>query len=131
MVEYKRCVRGENLALVQIDEIQYLRVGEKTQYGDLLRIPKLGHAGANGGAYGDLICRVSISEPKAREDEGVEMGESTEEKNLYLSLSEAVLGGRVDVETALGRKTLSIPPYTSSGKKLRMVSFFIRPWLPG
>jgi curved DNA-binding protein len=120
MLEYKRCVRGENLSLIQIDEIQYLRVGEKTQYGDILCIPKLGHAGANGGTYGDLNCRVSISKPKGREEEGVQLGEATENKNLYISLSEAVLGGRVEVDTALGKKTLSIPPRTSSGKKLRL-----------
>ena len=122
MLEYKRLVRGENLSLVQIDEIQYLRVGQNTQYGDVITIPKLGHAGANGGSYGDLHCRVSIAEPKAREevDENISAGVSTEEKPLLLSLSEAVLGGRVDVDTAIGRKTLSIPPRTSSGKKLRI-----------
>jgi len=123
MVEYKRLVRGENLSLVQIDEIQYLRVGQNTQYGDVITIPKLGHAGANGGSYGDLHCRVSIAEPQKREDEtadNVSSGFPTEEKPLYLSLSEAVLGGRVDVDTAIGRKTLSIPPRTSSGKKLRI-----------
>lgn len=124
MVEYKRRVRGENLSLVQIDEIQYLRVGEKTLYGDIITIPKLGHAGANGGSYGDLHCRVSIAEPQQREDgqkdDNRSQGMQKEEKNLYLSLSEAVLGGRVDVDTAIGRKTLSIPPRTSSGKKLRI-----------
>jgi curved DNA-binding protein len=116
MVEYKRNVRGENLSLVQIDEIQYLRVGENTQHGETLRIPKLGHAGANGGSYGDLVCTAILSEPALQEEEGMETGGAAEEKYLYLSLSEAVLGGRVDVDTALGRKTLSIPPKTSSGK---------------
>ena len=127
MVEYKRRVRGENLSLVQIDEIQYLRVDKNTQYGETITIPKLGHAGANGGSYGDLRCLVSISEPKSREEEeegtadsSFSSGTRTEEKNVYLSLSEAVLGGRVDVDTAIGRKTLSIPPRTSSGKKLRI-----------
>ena len=119
MVEYKRNVRGENLSLVQIDEIQYLRVGENTQHGETLRIPKLGHAGANGGSYGDLICKVILSEPGLREEE-VDTTSVSEERQLYLSLSEAVLGGRIDVDTALGRKTLSIPPKTSSGKKLRI-----------
>ena len=122
MVEYKRLIRGENLSLVQIDEIQYLRVGENTQYGDVITIPKLGHAGANGGSYGDLHCRVSTSEPQEREEtsDTLSSGVPTEEKPLYLSISEAVLGGRVDVDTAIGRKTLSIPPRTSSGKKLRI-----------
>ncbi|MAA78195.1 MAG: hypothetical protein CL916_02965 [Deltaproteobacteria bacterium] len=124
MVEYKRLVRGENLSLVQIDEIQYLRVGQNTQYGETITIPKLGHAGANGGSYGDLHCRVSISEPQKREEESTtdsfSSGIPTEEKPIYLSLSEAVLGGRVDVDTAIGKKTLSVPPRTSSGKKLRI-----------
>ena len=119
MVEYKRLIRGENLSLVQIDEIQYLRVGENTQYGDLLRIPKLGHAGANGGSYGDLICRIQIAGP-AHQNEASPSQHIVSERNILLSISEAVLGGRIEVATSMGRKTISIPPCTSSGKKLRI-----------
>lgn len=120
MVEYKRMVRGEGLSLIQIDEIQYLRVGENTQYGDLLRIPKLGHAGVNGGSYGDLICCVQISQPATGNTEEQKSASPVSERNILLSLAEAVLGGRVEVDTSMGRKTISIPPSTSSGKKLRI-----------
>ena len=41
-------------------------------------------------------------------------------KDLQLSLSEAVLGGRVTVDTPRGPVTITIPPMTSSGRKFRI-----------
>ena len=121
MVEYKRKIRGEKQALVAIDEIQYLRVSPNTQYGDKLVIPKLGHAGENGGVYGDLVCVVSIAAPKVREDSNkIQESRTAEERNLSISIVEAVLGGRVEIETAVGIKKISIPAGTSSGRKLRL-----------
>ncbi len=120
-IEYRRLVRGENLSLVQIDEIQQLRVAENTQYGDVLRIPKLGNAGPNGGVYGDLVCEVVIKEPALRpRTEPTGAAASSSESKLPISISEAILGGRVEVETPTGRCTVSIPPYSSSGQKLRL-----------
>ena len=122
-IEYKRLVRGEDLALVQIDEIQQLRVGENTQYGDTLRIPKLGNAGPNGGVYGDLICEVVLTGPQSRTDPKTSSSHSDSVENaadLPISISEAILGGRIEVDTPTGRCTISIPPYSSSGQKLRL-----------
>ena len=79
----------------------------------------MGHAGANGGSYGDLHCRVSIAEPQSQEESDTFLPVFQQKKDRYISLSEAVLGGRVDVDTAIGKKTLSIPPRTSSGKKVK------------
>ncbi|MEC7983809.1 MAG: DnaJ domain-containing protein [Myxococcota bacterium] len=117
-IEYKRLVRGEDLALVQIDEIQQLRVAENTQYGDTLRIPKLGNAGPNGGVYGDLVCEVIISGPQPRSH--TPTSQDPEVQSLPISISEAILGGRVEVETPAGKCTISIPPYSSSGQRLRL-----------
>ena len=118
LVEYKRKVRGESLSLIAIDEIQYLRIGPNTQNGEKLTIPKLGHAGENGGVYGDLICTVSITSPKAREES--ESQAMDQHQNINITIVEAILGGRVEVDTATGIKKISIPAGTSSGRKLRL-----------
>ena len=121
MVEYRRRVRGDHLELHPLDEIHMLRVPPGTQVGEELRVEKYGHAGGQGGPYGDLICSVlahesstpqSSSSTSARVNEGI--------ITLPISVPEALLGGRVTVHTPQGKVVVSIPPCSSSGKKFRL-----------
>jgi DnaJ-class molecular chaperone len=98
---------------VSIQDLADVRIIPGTQDGDVLRERGLGDAGVHGGAYGDLVVRVrvvSVTEAPA------EPGEVT----LDISVVEALLGGRMEIDTPRGRVRLTIAPGTSSGARLRL-----------
>lgn len=99
------------VGLVRIQDIADVRVVPGTETGDTIRERGLGDAGPHGGPYGDLVMRVRVLQPRPRED-----GEAVVE----VSVVEALLGGRVGLQTPQGPVRLTIPPGTSSGTRLRL-----------
>jgi len=84
--------------------------------GGKLRVAKQGGpAHDNRMAPGDLYLEIAV-EPHPF----LKRNESDVELDLPLNLAEAVLGAKVEVPTLDGPVWLSIPPGTSSGKKLRL-----------
>lgn len=83
--------------------------------GKKLRLTGQGEPSPYGGPAGDLMLTVCVQPHPYFTREG---------KNLFVrlpvTLPEAVGGAKVDVPTPRGTVTLSIPPNTSSGKKLRI-----------
>jgi len=83
--------------------------------GTRLRLRGRGEPGEEGSAPGDLTITVNVDPHPLFTRQG---------RDLYLDLpltvSEAVLGAKVDVPTLGGLKTLPIPPGSSSGQKLRL-----------
>jgi len=71
--------------------------------------------GSGGGPPGDLIlqCKVAPHAYFRREGSDIYL-------DVPISLSEAALGAKVDVPTLDGTTTVTIPPGTSSGAKLRL-----------
>ena len=121
MVEYRRRIRGDHLELHPLDEIHMLRVPPGTQVGEQLRVEKYGHAGVQGGPYGDLMCLIVATEGKTQSSSSYHATKLSEGIiNLPISVSEALLGGRVTVQTPQGKVVVSIPPCSSSGKKFRL-----------
>lgn len=107
--------------LVRVQDIADVRVMPGTADGETLRERGLGNAGAHGGPYGDLLVTVRIvrqptAEPRAAGAETVAQGEGY----VDLTIVEAMLGGRVGLDTPQGRVRLTIPPGTSSGVRLRL-----------
>lgn len=83
--------------------------------GSKIRLREQGQPSPNGGPRGDLILLIKVSDhPNFRR-----IGRNLELK-LPVSLSEAALGAKIDVPTPAGTVTLTIPPATSSGKRLRL-----------
>jgi DnaJ-class molecular chaperone len=84
--------------------------------GGRLRVPGKGAAApSSGGVPGDLYLDLEVR-PDAhlrREGDDVEL-------ELPVTISEAVLGAKVEVPTLEGPVTLTIPPGTSSGARLRL-----------
>ena len=117
----RRSERGD--ALFRYNEIYDLRIPPQTCSGQTMRIPRMGSAGAAGGAYGDLICEITVlpeshsqqqrSAPEATATSGADL-------DVPISITEALLGGRVQVGTPGGRVWLSIPPCSSSGRRMRL-----------
>jgi curved DNA-binding protein len=83
--------------------------------GGRIRLRGKGGEGIGGGPPGDLVARIRVRPHPLFRREG---------RDLYLdlpvSVREAILGAKVEVPTLAGRVTLSIPPGTDGGSKLRL-----------
>ncbi|XZE43079.1 DnaJ C-terminal domain-containing protein [Pirellulaceae bacterium SH467] len=69
----------------------------------------------HGGKPGDLLLTVH-----AETNPHYKLSGRNLELRLPISLAEAIQGGRIDVQTPSGTISLTIPPMSSSGKKLRL-----------
>jgi molecular chaperone DnaJ len=80
-----------------------------------LRVAGQGNAGMAGGPPGDLIVGVEVEPSDAFERQG---------QDLYgvldVSITQATLGGDIDIETVEGSERLRIDPGTESGTVLRL-----------
>lgn len=80
-----------------------------------LRVPGQGHAGTAGGPAGDLIVGVSVEPSPAFERRGQDL-----HGVLDVSITQASLGARIEVETLDGPERVTIEPGTESGTVLRL-----------
>jgi DnaJ-class molecular chaperone len=80
-----------------------------------LRIPGKGAAGVGGGPPGDLWVSLHVRPHRVFQRDGQNLT-----LELPVSIREATLGARIDVPTLDGRATLTIPPGTHSGTRLRL-----------
>jgi DnaJ-class molecular chaperone len=92
-----------------------VRIPPGVSDGGRIRLRGKGGEGLGSGEPGDLYARIRIRPHAFFRREG---------RNLYLdlpvSVREATLGAKVQVPTLDGRVTLTIPPGTDSGSKLRL-----------
>jgi DnaJ-class molecular chaperone len=83
--------------------------------GQSLRLKGQGDGGLNGGPAGDALIEITVeSHPLFRRD-----GDNIL-ITVPISLTEAALGGQIEVPTLHGKLKLTIPPGSSSGQKLRL-----------
>jgi len=90
--------------------------------GKKIRLREQGEESPDGGKPGDILITVRVAPHPCFERRG---------KNLYVkvpvTLAEAALGGKIDVPTPKGTISLTVPPGTSSGQKLRIAGHGIAP----
>lgn len=83
--------------------------------GAKLRLKGQGEPGPKGTPHGDLTITITVEPHPYFKREG---------RNLLvevpITLAEAVLGAKIDVPSLDGARSLSIPPGSSSGQKLRL-----------
>lgn len=92
-----------------------VRIPAGVAVGGRIRLAGKGGVGHGGAPAGDLFARIKVRpHPYFRR----------EKRNLLLELpvtfAEATLGAKVEVPTLDGRATLTIPPGTNSGARLRL-----------
>jgi molecular chaperone DnaJ len=80
-----------------------------------VRVPGKGHAGARGGAAGDLFITVHVAEHPTFRRDGDDI-----HVLLPVGIHEAALGADVDVPTPDGAARLRLPPGTQSGERFRI-----------
>lgn len=83
--------------------------------GGKIRLRGKGGEGIGGGPPGDLIATIHIRPHSHFKREGRDVL-----LEVPLSIAEATLGAKVEVPTLDGRVTVTIPPGTDSGAKLRL-----------
>lgn len=85
------------------------------QSGQTLRLKGLGYAGINGGAAGDALITVNVEEHPYFKNDGLNIL-----LDLPISVVEAIKGAKITVPTIRGKVAVTVPPYSSSGEKLRL-----------
>lgn len=130
-------LRGADLeASLELDFLEAVRGGEKrltlargggapdtitvrippgVDTGGRLRIPGKGAPGVGGGPPGDLQVMLRVRPHPVFRRDGRHL-----EFDLPVSVREAIAGAKVEVPTLDGRATLTVPPGTDSGTRLRL-----------
>lgn len=83
--------------------------------GKVLRLSGQGEAGQQGGAAGDLLIELQVTDDARYTREGVHI-----RSDVRVPVGVALVGGKVDVPTIHGVVTLTVPPGTSSDQTLRI-----------
>jgi DnaJ-class molecular chaperone len=85
------------------------------QDGQTLRLRGQGDAGWNGGPAGDALIEIGVTPHPFFRREGDDI-----HLDLPVTVAEAVLGAKVTVPTLAGSVTLTIPPHSEAGKRMRL-----------
>lgn len=105
----KRTVRTGSGGTVEVN------IPPGVENGGRLRLPGQGAPAPRGGAAGDLYLDIEV-----RPDPHLHRRGSDIELDLPVSFTEAALGAKIEVPTVEGRVTVTVPPGTSSGARLRL-----------
>lgn len=108
----------------RVEEVKTLsvKVPPGVDTGDRIRLAGEGEAGSDGGPAGDLYVQVAVKEHEIFTRDG---------RNLYceipISITDACLGGEIEVPTLDGRVKLKVPAETQTGKLFRLRSKGVAP----
>ena len=83
--------------------------------GEKLRIPGKGADSRGGGPAGDLYAKIRIRPHAVFRRDGRDVL-----LDLPVTVSEATLGARIDIPTLDGTATITVPPGSDSGRRLRL-----------
>lgn len=99
----------------EVTETLRARIPPGVDNGSKVRIQGKGHAGRQGGTYGDLYIITNVSPHQFFTREG---------DNIYctipITVTEAALGTKIEVPTLDGMASMKIPPGTQSGQRFRL-----------
>lgn len=115
-VDFLEAVRGARKRVtLPSGGVLDLNVPKGVAHGQVLRLKGKGQPGLGGGEPGDALVEIEVGDHPAFKRDGL-----TIRSTLPISLDEAVLGGKVPVETVNGTVQLTIPKGTSSGQTFRL-----------
>ena len=104
-------VRRQNGKVETID----VKIPPGIDSGKKIRLRGQGDPGPTGGQAGDILITVQVAPHPAYTRAGLDLV-----ARVPVTLNEALLGAKVDLPTPKGTITLTVPPGTSSGKRLRV-----------
>jgi DnaJ-class molecular chaperone len=92
-----------------------ITVPEGVADGQTLRLKGQGAAGPRGGEAGDALVEIKVRQHALFKRSGDDIV-----LELPITLDEAVLGAKIEVQTISGRVQLTVPKGTSSGRVFRL-----------
>ena len=92
-----------------------VKIPSGTQNGQTLRLKGLGDVGYNGGENGDVLITLNVAPHPYFTADGLNIL-----LELPITMKEAVLGAKITIPTISGKVAVTIPPYSTSGEKLRL-----------
>lgn len=101
--------------LIQVEEEVSIKIPPGAKEGVQFQIRGKGNDAPFGGIPGDLLVNIIEQEDPHLKREGDNL-----HYELYISLSEAILGAQKEIPTATGKALIRIEPGTQSGKILRL-----------
>lgn len=110
-----KCSRCRGKGVEQAVERLEIFIPKSINDGEILKMTGKGEASLHGGVPGDLFARVRVTPHKIFRRQGDDIV-----MQLSLRMSQAILGGNVDVEMLDGTITLKIPEGTQSGDILKV-----------
>lgn len=114
-IPLQTAVQGGKTEFYLNDEKISVNIPAGVETGSKIRLRDRGQPSPNGGANGDLILLIKVSDHPCFRRIGRNL-----ELNLPVSIGEAVLGAKIDIPTPSGTVALSIPANSSSGRRLRL-----------
>lgn len=117
---FEQAIRGTTLEL-QLDRARgrrqriSVRIPPGMRDGQRIRVRGKGKSAGRGRASGDLyvICSIGLHPYLERRGSDIYL-------DVPITIAEAALGAKVDLPTLDGIRTVTVPPGTSSGAKLRL-----------
>ncbi len=115
-VEFLEAIRGATRRVTLPDgKTMDVRVPPGVDEGQTLRLKGQGHPGRNGAPAGDALIELHINPHRFYRRDGRDI-----HVELPVSLSEAVLGAKVEVPTPTGAVAMTIPKRSDTGRVLRL-----------
>lgn len=114
-VDFIDAVKGAEKSIVMNNKQLNVKIPAGTTSGQVLRLKKQGYPGVNGGNNGDALITINVKKHKYFNLDGNNIL-----IDVPISIKEAVLGAKIVVPTINGKVNLTIPPYSTSGDKLRL-----------
>ncbi|MDR3182050.1 MAG: DnaJ domain-containing protein [Planctomycetaceae bacterium] len=97
------------------EETVSVKIPAGIESGKKIRLPGLGTNGQNGGKSGNLFLTIHVEDHPYYTRQGSRLY-----VKLPITLKEAVFGTKIDVPTPKGSVSLTIPPNSTTGTKLRV-----------
>ena len=114
-IDFLSAARGEEKTININGKNINVKIPAGTSNGQTLRLKGLGEPSMNGGSAGDVLITLNVDRHPY-----FEMEDTNILMELPITLKEAVLGAKVTVPTITGKVAVNIPPYATTGEKLRL-----------
>ena len=114
-IDFLSAIRGDEKNVNINGKNINVKIPAGTTDGQTLRLKGLGYPSINGGSSGDVLITLNVDKHPYFSLDGKNII-----MELPISIKEAILGGKVTVPTISGKVAVNVPPYASSGEKLRL-----------
>jgi len=112
------CAKCRGSGTVEQPVLVQVAVPAGIEEGQRLRLPGLGQPGVGGGPSGDLLLEVHVEPHPTFARKGRDVY-----SKVHIDMVDAALGAQVDVQTLRGTVSVTVPPGTQPGQRLRIAGY--------